>query len=434
MLAQPRKAATVSGTFTFTPPAGTRLAAGSGIQLSAAFAPADSANYLPVTTTRSIDVLKAPLTITAANTTKVFGAPLPPFSATGSGFVNGDSMASLAGSLTFTTAAAATSQPGTYSVTPGGLTSADYAITFAAGSLAITHANSVVASSASANPSGFDQGVTFSASVSIVSPGAGSPTGTVEFRDGSTRLGTVALLNGSASLSTNGFSAGSHAISAIYSGDASFTGSTQSFTQTVLASAQSSATALASSSNPATTGANITLTATVSAPAGLSGSVAFYDGSSLIGTAALSGTKAKLVISTLANGAHAITARYLGNAAIPPSISPVFSQTIKPSSTTLRNSTATVVASPSPSALDQTVTFTATISGNQSTPPTGVAIFFVDGMVVSGQVTLAPSGNVTARAVFTTAALAHGVHDVTVAYLGDGTYKGDTGTTALTVN
>ena len=30
--------------------------------------------------------------------------------------------------------------------------------------------------------------------------------------------------------------------------------------------------------------------------------------------------------------------------------------------------------------------------------------------------------------------LAHGVHDVTVAYLGDGTYKGDTGTTSLTVN
>jgi hypothetical protein len=93
-----------------------------------------------------------------------------------------------------------------------------------------------------------------------------------------------------------------------------------------------------------------------------------------------------------------------------------------------------VVASPSPSALDQMVTFTATVAGNQSTPPTGVVLFFVDGLVVGGPATLSPSGNASARATFTTGTLAHGVHNVEVAYLGDGTYKGDTGTTTLTVN
>jgi len=227
---------------------------------------------------------------------------------------------------------------------------------------------------ASANPSGFDQAVTFTALVSIVSPGAGTPAGTVEFRDGSTRLGTVAITNGSASLTTNGFTSASHTISAIYSGDANVAGSTQSFTQIVRTSTQSSTTALSSSSNPAATGASVTLTATVTAPSGLSGNVTFYDGASLIGTAAISGTKAKLVISTLAVGTHAITARYLGNSTIPPSISPVFAQVVKPSGTTLRNSTATVVASPSPGTLDQVVTFTATVSGNQQTPPTGAVL------------------------------------------------------------
>jgi len=432
--AQLNATASVPGTFTYAPPAGTRPAAGSGIALSATFVPADAVNYLNVTTNRSMDVLPAPLTISAVNASKVFGASLPVFTAAGSGFVNGDSMASLAGTLVFNTAATATSPVGSYPVTIGGVTSPNYAITFVAGSLAITQASSVVTAAASVSPSGVNQAVTFNASVSIVAPGAGTPTGTVEFRDGSTRLGTVALISGSASLTTNGLSATSHTISAIYSGDANVAASTRAFTHVVLTSAQSSTTAITSSSNPATTGANVTLTATVTAPSGLTGSVAFYDGTTLIGTAAISGTKAKLVIATLANGTHAITAQYAGNATIPPSISPVFAQIVKPSGTTLRNSTATVVASPSPSPLDQSVTFTATVSGNQSTPPTGVVLFFVDGSVVSGPVTLSPFGSASSHATFTTSTLAHGVHTVEIAYLGDGTYKGDTGTTSLTVN
>lgn len=395
---------------------------------------AGDGNYLGRSVSATIDVQRAPLTITAVNAAKLFGAPLPSFSAAASGFVNGESMTSLSGSLSFSTTATASSPVGAYAVTPGGLTSANYAITFASGTLTVTPAASQVAASASANPSGFGQAVTFTALVSIVSPGAGTPTGTVEFRDGTTRLGTVALSNGSALLTTNGFSAGAHNISAIYSGNANVTGSTQSFTQTVRASAQSSTTALSSSANPVIAGASVTLTATVTAPAGLSGNVAFYDGTALIGAAAVSGTKAKLVISTLAIGTHAITARYMGNATIPPSISPVFAQIVKASSGTLRNSTATVVASPSPGTLDHAVTFTATVAGNQSTPPTGGVLIFVDGFVVGGPVTLSPNGAASSRATFSTSTLAHGVHDVTVAYLGDGTYKGDVGTATLTIN
>jgi hypothetical protein len=82
------------------------------------------------------------------------------------------------------------------------------------------------------------------------------------------------------------------------------------------------------------------------------------------------------------------------------------------------------------------VTFTATVSGSQGQPPTGVVLFFVDGFVAGSPsgVALAPSGNVTSQALFSTSGLAHGTHTVTVGYLGDATYKGDAGTVSLVVN
>ena len=99
-------------------------------------------------------------------------------------------------------------------MTPAGLASNNYSIAFAAGTLTIAPATTLTSVASSANPSGLNQGVTFTASVAVAAPGAGNPTGTIEFRDGSTRLGTVALSAGSASLRTNGFSAGSHSITA----------------------------------------------------------------------------------------------------------------------------------------------------------------------------------------------------------------------------
>ena len=62
-------------------------------------------------------------------------------------------------------------------------------------------------------------------------------TGTVTFKDGATILGT-GTLSGSptatATFSTNGLATGSHTITAIYSGDSNFAGSTSgNFTQTV---------------------------------------------------------------------------------------------------------------------------------------------------------------------------------------------------------
>jgi hypothetical protein len=78
--------------------------------------------------------------------------------------------------------------------------------------------------------------VTFSGTVTAVAPGAGTPTGTLAFKDGATTLGTGTLVNGSASFSTATLSAGTHSITAVYAGDASFNGSTSAvLVQTVKA-------------------------------------------------------------------------------------------------------------------------------------------------------------------------------------------------------
>ena len=61
------------------------------------------------------------------------------------------------------------------------------------------------------------------------SPGTGTPTGTVTFKDGSTTLGSpVALSGGTATISTSQLAVGSHSITAVYGGDTNFTTSTSS--------------------------------------------------------------------------------------------------------------------------------------------------------------------------------------------------------------
>src|SRR5205085_8433867 len=95
-----------------------------------------------------------------------------------------------------------------------------------------------IALNSSANPSQHGQVVTFSASVS--SAQGGTPTGSVTFSDGATTLGTFPVDgSGQAEFNTSGLDLGSHAITASYSGDGSFTSSTSSTVmQTVTATVE----------------------------------------------------------------------------------------------------------------------------------------------------------------------------------------------------
>ena len=198
-------------------------------------------------------------------------------------------------------------------------------------------AESVTALSSSPNPSVVGQTVNFTAAVKAAQ-GSTVPTGTVTFRDGSVTLGTAALsAGGAAAFNTAVLAAGTHPITAAYGGDANFSPSSATVTQTV--TAIGTATMLTASPNPAGTVQTVTLTATVApAAAGVpvSGTLPFLDGGLPIGTGALnSAGVATFSTSILAPGTHNLTASYPGTGNLGASTSAVFVETIIASSFSL---------------------------------------------------------------------------------------------------
>jgi hypothetical protein len=93
--------------------------------------------YANTTGTATLTIEKVPLTITAHNATYVQGFTFPTFSVVYSGFVNGETTAVLQGALKITTTATANSPVGSYAITPSGLTSTNYTITYDIGTLTV---------------------------------------------------------------------------------------------------------------------------------------------------------------------------------------------------------------------------------------------------------------------------------------------------------
>jgi hypothetical protein len=86
----------------------------------------------------SLTVSSAALTVTADNQTKAYGAANPVLTVRYSGFVNGDTAASLITQPTVSTPATTASAPGTYAITASGATSANYTFTYVGGTLTVT--------------------------------------------------------------------------------------------------------------------------------------------------------------------------------------------------------------------------------------------------------------------------------------------------------
>ena len=224
--------ANVPGTFAYTPAAGAVLNAGANV-LSVVFTPNDTFDYNTVTGSVSLVVTPAPLTVTASNATRVYGQANPAFTAGYAGFVNGDGIGVLTGSPSLsTTATAASSVAGSpYAIVAasGTLNASNYTFLFNNGQLTITPASVSNAVSSSANPSLTSSNVTFIALLTAISPGSGTPTGTVQFYADSAPLGSpVALAGGVAGISTSSLLPGTHVISAQYPGDGNFFASTAS--------------------------------------------------------------------------------------------------------------------------------------------------------------------------------------------------------------
>ena len=260
--------------------------------------------------------------ITADSKSKVVNTANPPLTFTAVGFVNGDTVSSLSTQPTLTTTATMNSLVGTYPITASGAIDANYAISYVAGTLTVTAGSTATTTTlmASPNPANAGQSVTFTA---VVNSAAGVPTGTVTFMDGSTVLGTLNLSvirrSDQATFTTSSLAAGMHAITALYSGSATYRNSASTILHETI-NKSATTTTLSASPSPAKTGQNVTFTAVVSsAVTGTpTGNVTFKDGSTVLGTGTLSlvggHLQATISSSSLAAGVHSITAEYSGDA------------------------------------------------------------------------------------------------------------------------
>jgi hypothetical protein len=190
--------------------------------------------------------------------------------------------------------------------------------TSAAVGVTVSPASTRVVLGSSVNPAAAGQAVTFFATVVPVDPGSGKATGTVTFKDGDVVLGTVALSDGTARLTTSFAAAGGHVITAVYSGDANFVGSSQAFTEQVNAVATHTTTALVASANPAVLGQAVTFTATVRGPAGAgtpTGTVTFFVNGTVVARVTLDANgQARLPHSFSRTGMFTVRAVYSGDA------------------------------------------------------------------------------------------------------------------------
>jgi hypothetical protein len=187
-------------------------------------------------------------------------------------------------------------------VTPGGVATSSTNFTMTGAGTSSTSLTS------SDNPSVSGQAVTLTATVSGVSP-AGTPTGSVVFKDGTTQIGT-SVLNGAAqaTLTTGTLSVGAHSITAQYVGDPAYQGSSASLTQTN--NKATSVTTVTSSANPSGVSQSVTMTATVGVVApGVgtpAGTATFFDSTTPIGTTVLNSSgQASLIFNGTGTNAAA---------------------------------------------------------------------------------------------------------------------------------
>jgi subtilisin-like proprotein convertase family protein len=214
--------ATLSTTATASSPVGTYTIAASG---------AVGTNYSITHVSGSLIVTAGTITITADDKSKTYGQALPTFTAAYDGFVLGQSTNDLLSLPTLTTIATATSNVGTYPITASGAASTNYTFTYVEGTLTITQSLTSGAILSSANPALPGSNVTFTVTLNAVAPGAGTPSGIVDFRIDGSVAGSGTLSGGVAMFTTNNLALGAHTVASEYAGNLNFVGVTNSLTQ-----------------------------------------------------------------------------------------------------------------------------------------------------------------------------------------------------------
>lgn len=254
---------------------------------------------------------------------------------------------------------------------------------------------------------------TFTAS--LASPGV-APTGTVTLRDGATSIGAQTVSGGTFTFNTSSLVVGTHTLTVVYGGDVNNATATSNAV-TVVVQQGSTSTALATSKTPQVLGQAVVLSAAVTSPSpNITGNVNFYDGTTLLGSAAVNAAgAATLTTSSLTFGVHSLTAVYVGDTNHAGSTSAALSERI------VESVQIGLTSSANPAVSGASLTFSVKVAGSAQTAPTGT-VQFLDGTTLLGTATL----DATGAATLSSSTLAVGTHAITVAYLGDDNYSAST--------
>ncbi len=228
---------TLAGSFAYTSPA-TVPDAGTPAE-SVTFTPADTNNYSSASTTVSVTVNSALLTITANNDSKMYGqtrtygSGSTAYAITSGTLTNGDAISTVTITDTDDGGVATAAAGGTYYLTPSAAvfttgTAANYTITYNPGLLTVGQAGTFVGASSSENPSGYRDSISFQATL------PSDATGSVVFSSTNGPISTNSVGSGSAtSLSITNLPRGTNVITVAYLGDGNYLGSSTNLNQVV---------------------------------------------------------------------------------------------------------------------------------------------------------------------------------------------------------
>jgi uncharacterized cupin superfamily protein len=382
----------------------------------------------------TLTINKVHLAVKADDKLKTFdGSAFTAFTATLSGFVNGESSSVVTGTASFSGTAVGAVNAGMYTITPsqGTLAATNYDFTsFVDGALTISRADTSTAVTSSQNPSVFGQAITFTATVTNTSATVATPTGTVQFVVDGVNFGLpVALVAGSAtSGATSSLTvSGSHSVTVIYSNlDGNFNNSMGVLMGGQVVNKASTVTTINTNTpDPSVVGQPVTVSysVTVQAPGSgtPTGNVTVSDGT-VSCTAIVSAGSCMLTFTTA--GPKTLTATYAGDASFNSSPSAGTPHTVNKADTT----TGITSESPNPSVVGQAVTvaYSVTVNSPGSGTPAG-SVTVSDGTVSCTATVAAGSCTLT----FTSA----GPKTLTATYAGDNNFNSSiSANVPLTVN
>jgi hypothetical protein len=264
------------------------------------------------------------------------------------------------------------------------------------------------------------------------------PTGTVTVFDSGKSLGTVQLNSnlsgygqGYATFLTNSLTAGAHNISATYSGDTNYGGSSTAAIVVTVGGEQTSVKLLATP-NPVNQNKTVTLSANVKTVTGNgvpTGKVTFSALGNTLATVPLSAGAAGLSVSTagIPVGNYVVSAAYSGDSANAASNAENINVAVLPA--LVASTSTTLSALPQSATVGESVTLTTQVTETNGTgTPTGTVTFFY------GTQALATASLAKGTATYTasTATLVAGSYTLTARYNGDTVDTGST-SAALTV-